>query len=82
MDLINWTIKMHNEVNKKNNKKEYTFEEGLKMIKDGTLPLSCSDTQINNNNNFNNYNNDDNSIFIIILLIVVICILVIHILKK
>lgn len=32
MKLIEWGIKMHNHVNKVNFKKEYTFEEGLKVL--------------------------------------------------
>ncbi len=32
MKLIEWGIKMHNHVNKINNKKEYTFEEGLQVL--------------------------------------------------
>ena len=32
MKLIAWGIKMHNHVNKVNRKKEYTVEEGLKVL--------------------------------------------------
>ena len=32
-NLINWTIDMHNEVNKKHGKKIYGYDEALKLIK-------------------------------------------------
>ena len=43
INLINWGIKVHNAVNKSNGKKEYSFEEGLEMIKNN------QDTHSNNN---------------------------------
>ena len=33
MNLINWTIDMHNEVNKQNGKKIYSYDEALVLIK-------------------------------------------------
>ena len=33
MNLIYWTIDMHNEVNKKNGKKIYSYDEALELIK-------------------------------------------------
>jgi len=32
-NLINWTIDMHNEVNKLHNKKIYSYDEALQLIK-------------------------------------------------
>ena len=44
-NLINWTIDMHNEVNKKHGKKIYDYDEALELI-------------INNYNNLNTFNNE------------------------
>lgn len=33
MDLITWTIDLHNDVNKRNNKKIYSYDEALTLIK-------------------------------------------------
>jgi hypothetical protein len=40
MELFNWTVEMHNEVNRQNSKKIYTYEEALKEI---TNPKSYED---------------------------------------
>jgi len=35
--LMKWTIDMHNEVNKINNKKIYTYEEGIQLIENNFI---------------------------------------------
>jgi|SaaInlStandDraft_7_1057024.scaffolds.fasta_scaffold08731_2 hypothetical protein len=42
ISLIKWSIEMHNEVNKANGKKIYSFDEGMKMIFNGNKPYNCS----------------------------------------
>ena len=75
-NLLQWTILMHNEVNKSNGEKIYSYDEGLKMILDGQGPLNCSkpflNTKISKLNNFylNNYNLTFVLLLVIILLIV------------
>lgn len=71
--LIHWTIKMHNEVNKVYGKKQYTFEEGLAMILDGSMPYKCSTIERFCGSNYSNV--------IIIFLIVIIVVLLVQ-LKK
>lgn len=80
--LINWSIIMHNEVNRIHGKKIYSFEEGYGMILDGSLPIDCSKNNYYNNanntnnakkrNNINNINNV-NFIIIFILIIIIVC---------
>jgi hypothetical protein len=81
--LIEWSINMHNEVNKKNKKKIYTFQEGYDMILDGSLPYKCGD--IINSENFTKNNSPNNSksnnlynknILIIVLLLIIILLII------
>ena len=76
-NLLHWTILMHNEVNKANGKKVYTFDEGVKMIIDGQGPINCTEgfsecKQTKNNNNY----------ILTIFLIIVILLLLLYIYKR
>lgn len=73
-DLLKWTILMHNEVNKSNGKKIYTFNEGIDMIIDGQGPINCSYNKIENN--------DNNIKYLILFLIIIILIQILYIYKK
>jgi hypothetical protein len=44
-NLIRWGINIHNIVNKKNGKKEYTFEEGIKEILKPLCGKGCCDNK-------------------------------------
>lgn len=72
-NLIKWTIIMHNQVNKKNNKKEYSFQEGMKMIFDGSQPYDCN--VYCNNEGFSKSNKYNYKECIIVVLIIFIIIL-------
>ena len=76
--LLQWTILMHNEVNKKNGKKIYTFDEGLKMIVDGQGPIKCKE---NFSNIPNNKSNKTNYILILFLVLIII-LLILYIYKR
>ena len=76
--LIEWTILMHNEVNKSNGKKTYTYQEGIKMIIDGQGPIHCKEDFSNTNpikSNSNNY-------ILIIFLVLIIILLISYIYKR
>jgi hypothetical protein len=61
-NLLNWTIDMHNEVNKMNNSKVYSYDEALKLIRNNFIdPDKQDNNDNNNNNNDNNNNNNDNN---------------------
>ena len=47
MNLINWGIDIHNLVNKKNGKKVYTYDEGLKEILNPNYCANKDDKPIN-----------------------------------
>lgn len=72
-NFINWTIDMHNEVNKKNGKKVYGYDEALKLIKNNynstetfvDLPLKSKQPE-----------NKNNMIFIIIIICLLLLIFV------
>jgi hypothetical protein len=55
-NLVRWGINIHNVVNKKNGKKVYTFEEGIKEILKPFCQKGCitSSTNINNPEPFKN----------------------------
>lgn len=74
-DLINWTILMHNEVNRKNGKKLYTYEDGIKMIINGQGPINCSEN--NNNHKVTKFN-----YILIVFLILIIILLLVYIYKR
>jgi predicted nucleic acid-binding Zn ribbon protein len=81
-DLIHWTILMHNEVNKSNGKKIYTFEEGINMIIDRQGPIKCTENCENVLiNNTNKYNETYNYI-LIGFLITIIILLILYIYKR
>lgn len=80
INLINWGIDMHNEVNKINGKKIYTYEEGLKNILDGSKPIKCltNNTDDFSNDlvdNFTNITKNNDYIYIIVIIILSIIIL-------
>jgi len=79
-NLLQWTILMHNEVNKSNGKKIYSYDEGMRMIIDGQGPINCSkqflNTKINKSNNYNLNNN------LILFLLLVIILLIVYIYKR
>ena len=87
MNLINWGIDMHNLVNKKNGKKVYTHEEGLKEI---LKPNYCA-TPDNNPietisvNNFTNTTPTRNNkwfIFSVLINIILLCLVCCLYIKK
>jgi hypothetical protein len=57
--LINWTIDMHNEVNKAHGKKIYGYDEAFELILNNyeTPNKITNNTSYNNTNNTNNTNN-------------------------
>ncbi len=75
-DLIKWTILMHNEVNESRGKKIYNFDEGVKMILDGSEPIHCNKNSnkelFNDTINYSNGNKNE-KILIVILIIIIIC---------
>jgi hypothetical protein len=71
-NLIHWTILMHNEVNKSNGKKVYTFNEGLKMIIDGQGPSKCIEPFSNCNKSQTSYNNALTGFLILIIILLLI----------
>jgi hypothetical protein len=77
MKLVEWGIIMHNYVNKKNGKKEYSFDEGLKeILEDNMKKKWCNNNNIEkfeqNNRGWNWY------IMIIIILAIIITIMIIY----
>ena len=69
-NLVRWGIDIHNVVNKKNGKKEYTYEEGIKEI----LKPMCSKDKTKQSDTFNNgetikYVRKNNDIINIVLII-------------
>ena len=80
-DLIYWTILMHNEVNKTNGKKIYSFEEGINMIIDGQDPIKCTEN-FNNLEENNNKNKLSNSNLVNLFLIIIIVVLILYIYKR
>lgn len=71
-NFINWTIDMHNEVNKKNGKKIYNYDEALKLIKNNYI----------SNNNSMSYNDDNNNSMLYIAIMIFFLLLVITIVYK
>lgn len=45
-NLVKWGIDIHNIVNKKNGKKEYTYEEGIKEILKPVCGKGCCDNKV------------------------------------
>ena len=45
-NLVRWGIEIHNIVNKKNGKKEYTYEEGIKEILKPFCGKGCCDNKV------------------------------------
>tara|TARA_Y100000590_G_scaffold454867_1_gene602422 strand:- start:1630 stop:2091 length:462 start_codon:yes stop_codon:yes gene_type:complete len=77
--LLQWTILMHNEVNKSNGKKTYTFDEGIKMIVNGQGPIYCKEDFLNTESN--KLSNSNNYILITFLVLVII-LLIVYIYKR
>jgi uncharacterized membrane protein len=56
-NLLKWTIDMHNEVNKQNNKKIFEYDEGIQLIRNNfndnqnTTPINNQNTTLHNNQN-------------------------------
>jgi len=73
-NLIQWSILMHNEVNKSNGKNIYSFDEGMKMIVNGQGPIKC--TEEFENPKSNNQCKSNNHILIIFLVLIIILLLV------
>lgn len=80
INLINWTIDMHNAVNKINKKKIYGYTEALEIIRNNyennykispiiknSLPNNLS---INNNSSINNKKNTNLYLYVIIVILV------------
>jgi hypothetical protein len=59
LNLINWTIDMHNEVNKQNGKKIYSYNEALLLIKNN---YENNNKELYKNNIKEHYNNISNDI--------------------
>ncbi len=53
INLINWTIDMHNEVNKKNGTKIYGYDEALELIKNNYQIYESYENISSSNNNQN-----------------------------
>jgi hypothetical protein len=75
--LLKWTIDIHNEVNKKGNKKIYDYDEAVALIKNNygdNLPIieSFESTEINEKNKTTNNNN---TLFLFIILFVALIII-------
>ena len=81
-DLIQWTILMHNEVNKSNGKKTYSFQEGINMIIDGQQPIKCNEKFENSILDKSDTNNLSNSNLINLFLIIIIIVLILYIYKR
>jgi len=58
MNLINWTIDMHNEVNKQNGKKIYSYDEALVLIKNNYEDNNKESYKNNIIEHYNNVSND------------------------
>jgi hypothetical protein len=72
MSLINWTIDMHNEVNKSNKSKIYSYEEGLNEILRNNV-RDCGNTNVVEKFTTTNTPIYDNPyIYVILLLLIVI----------
>ena len=71
-NLIHWGIKMHNEVNRVNGKEEYSFDQGVQMILDGSMPYNCS-----KKSSFETFSNTVNYEWIIIIILIGIIILLV-----
>ena len=78
--MLEWTILMHNEVNKSNGKKIYTFEEGIKMIINGQQPIKCTEDFSNTNTNI--YDNYNKNYTLIMFLVFIIILLLLYIYKR
>ena len=75
LNLINWSIDMHNEVNKSNSKKTLTYEQGLQEIL-----RNCRGDECNYNNIEETFNNSNipiktNNNYLLISIIIILVIL-------
>ena len=80
--MLEWTILMHNEVNKSNGKKIYTLNEGIEMIINGEPPIKCSENFSNTNINTNDGNNCNKNYTLIMFLVFIIILLILYIYKR
>jgi ABC-type transport system involved in multi-copper enzyme maturation permease subunit len=96
--LLNWTIDLHNEVNKKNNKKIINYNEGLNLLINNFQNSTGSQEELNStitnlhdftksqeridHNITNKKSSNNNMYYLIILLILIILILYLHYKKK
>lgn len=74
INFVNWGIDMHNEVNKKNNKKVLTYDEGYQEILKNCTGENCNTNSYEKIEHFKESNTNYYLISIIIILVVLLAI--------
>lgn len=87
INLINWTIDMHNEVNKKNGKKIYKYDEALELIRNNyniyeSYENISSNNLLSNNLSSKIQSSESKNNKIYILLFIILLVFIFFVMKK